>query len=1332
VLMAMLGTAIICLSFRAVAIVSRSLRASPHGSVGEGDASPRAAVIPRPAFFVIALANPLLQVGTVVASGLLAVKWLLAGEEAGLPLAACFLVITVNTELLIMVSLVAHLRAILVELASCRDVRVRFRGITNLVGAPIGRVCLAWNMIAMVILLVCLREQPWKFLAWQGATLGILAWANASFSGIGASAWSDIRPLAAKVTPVMELSELMTCESPPAGMDSQTPGAELPTCEPGLRATLATLWYGTWYFNEEDGFLLRRRQDLLQQAFPTFPLLRGAHAVVVAALSLLSFGVPTFLVSYCMLQTPQLQLCDAVGGNIHPSFDPWASHHYVILREEWTAAVSFDFEMDLGQAARFGFCCSSTPCATQPVPKHQRSDRTLMNGRVAQHEFGTCSLILQGLRQRKYEFTVLAPRSLNMSLQLGRATASFQEFEVERHLYDSSLPLPSRSRELCFSATLSWDPTHIGLDSTVQLCRHQPGSCQPIPVSRAKGVVSFNHGIVGTDAGGGPFDIVVLLVFRATQHPASGWNSTYTVQVNVFSIEQRLAELARQISTQARRDALAGWHVNSEAAEAQHEYEVAIRERNKLIQQAYDDQSAASHGLEDADNMLTFVAVGLTGTGKSELCHWMTGDEQACSPSSTMPHTSDVTILDRLPFKDKRYRLLRWIDTPGRGDTRGDEKDKELWNNTMAKLRATRQRVDRIVWVLNAAWQRGASMRQLMIKELRRSFGIHLYKHLDLVFNFLPHVANKSEYLEQVLLPQRQKFLDWIMEQEMNLFSWPAILKDRIQHEINETGFYGVNIHPKFLAELPEHLPLSAPYLQQFPPFSYPAGVDELIRMHDKAEKIHNKSSWLNVDDEHPRIGPGILKNYTHTAFECGLKQQLQKGRRRMLVPGFVAIYVNLSGEYFTADDSAILLPTTVECGDPEAKGWPHDWHNHTALAVSPPSNNSGTYRFEWHHKSSQICFCEAPSCSEAWRFGQKLELPTNLEASAGVCDNVTSKLRSDHISGSASKWSGIAAVDGHLFAVPESANTVLVVDLNGSSPLAIDRVYVHSSGGGGGQQPIKLATMGADKWQNPVTFEGKVYAAPRDATDVLVIDATTKDLTRMKILDEDGSVYESSARDKWTSLAFANDYMYMVPGQSHYVVVHSLSLGNFSWIDISTYSPNLHGGYLEKIKFWGCLVVNGELFATPYSADHVLVIDTLTRNISTISTEDLYEKGPKKWSGLVHVQDRLYAAPSNADRLLVVNIAAKTLDSIDTRLVAHGKNKWSDIVAVGSRLYGIPDETETLLIVDLTTSLAYGLSTGERAQQRWSGAVVVGDRLFACPRDADYLLVVNVSVNIS
>ena len=57
------------------------------------------------------------RIGSTLSLGLLATKWVLAGEQAGYPLVACFCMVSANTELLAAAGLIAHLRSLLVKLA---------------------------------------------------------------------------------------------------------------------------------------------------------------------------------------------------------------------------------------------------------------------------------------------------------------------------------------------------------------------------------------------------------------------------------------------------------------------------------------------------------------------------------------------------------------------------------------------------------------------------------------------------------------------------------------------------------------------------------------------------------------------------------------------------------------------------------------------------------------------------------------------------------------------------------------------------------------------------------------------------------------------------------------------------------------------------------------------------------------------------------------------------------------------------------------------------------------------------------------------------------------
>lgn len=68
--------------------------------------------------------GPLSRIASTLSLGLLAAKWILAGEQAGYPLVACFCMVSANTELLATAGLVAHLRSLLVKVAIQRQAAV--------------------------------------------------------------------------------------------------------------------------------------------------------------------------------------------------------------------------------------------------------------------------------------------------------------------------------------------------------------------------------------------------------------------------------------------------------------------------------------------------------------------------------------------------------------------------------------------------------------------------------------------------------------------------------------------------------------------------------------------------------------------------------------------------------------------------------------------------------------------------------------------------------------------------------------------------------------------------------------------------------------------------------------------------------------------------------------------------------------------------------------------------------------------------------------------------------------------------------------------------------
>ena len=414
----------------------------------------------------------------------------------------------------------------------------------------------------------------------------------------------------------------------------------------------------------------------------------------------------------------------------------------------------------------------------------------------------------------------------------------------------------------------------------------------------------------------------------------SNLSSTYTFTLLATELLGKLQDLARKVSSLgAEIVSMQEFGENSKIPPAQQRLEKLKQERDDLLRNAHHASDAMDFD-SDVRGKPTFLAVGLTGTGKSELCRWMTGDVEKCKTSnSTVSHTSHVVRVSSRAFKDEKLPLIEWLDTPGRGDTRGEAKDQELWNNTMIDLRTDSARsIDRVVWVFNAAWQRGTADRELMLEELRKSFGIHLYKHLSIVLNFLPQATNKT-LNQETLHAQRLKFINWIMTVEDKTFdwtSWPK-LREGVKTEVENLDVYGVNLDPKVYRQIPEKLPLSAPYLTQFPPFSHPAGAQNLISLFNAtASQKKRRDQGLPVDNPHPQVGPGTMKD-VHVIGVCEFQRL---GQTEHLVYAASRI-VQISGKELSPGDRAILVPKSAKCGDPDATNWPSTWQSN----IKEPTN---------------------------------------------------------------------------------------------------------------------------------------------------------------------------------------------------------------------------------------------------------------------------------------------------------------------------------------------------------------------------------------------------------
>lgn len=286
-------------------------------------------------FFVAALANILIRLGSATGHGLLAINWVLAGAEPGMQLVACFVLVAINTHMLSSVALVVHLRSLLAAVAIYHQSRVKFEGISHLWGAPAGIACLALNGLSTAILLAHLYERPERIVTWLATAAGFLLWANSSFRSVGlmdGQTWKEISE-----------SEL---DDSAISVSDFLRNLGIRLDDEADRATAAPLWLQILRFNfkHDDELLLRHRQALLRRAYPQSPRLRIAHGATVLLLALLSSAVPALLVAHCLSRVPLLRDVELVGGVYFPSLSSSRQDYYIAIEDSGSNGIRRDLE----------------------------------------------------------------------------------------------------------------------------------------------------------------------------------------------------------------------------------------------------------------------------------------------------------------------------------------------------------------------------------------------------------------------------------------------------------------------------------------------------------------------------------------------------------------------------------------------------------------------------------------------------------------------------------------------------------------------------------------------------------------------------------------------------------------------------------------------------------------------------------------------------------------------------------------------------------------------------------------------------------------------------
>ncbi|CAE7247668.1 unnamed protein product, partial [Symbiodinium sp. CCMP2592] len=401
--------------------------------------------------------------------------------------------------------------------------------------------------------------------------------------------------------------------------------------------------------------------------------------------------------------------------------------------DDKTKNIRLTFDVGRGEVARAWFCCGGGKCQEAEMRPEEHSKQLTWTHGIPETQFGSmCQLSLFGLQTGRYNFKVLAVKSLpepvvdGSALLDGMEPATWQWSQREYVQMVVVQDVPGATVSLMLKARVH--PTlhcegrrgSAGEFSTANITAVEDGwkgVLQTVSINRNSSRASWSTQLVLRSAAGKETAMV-----------------TYSFQLTVLSVSEYIKELIEQVASLQRQMALPGSIEGGSQDQLGDELDKWTLRRNFFLEQAWSLQQSESPRRDTSPGNLTFVTLGLTGTGKSELCRWMTRNEEQCKTGSEMEsHTADVITVLGHAFGDDTQPFIEWIDTPGRGDTNGPARDDELWRQTKNSLLDICQDgrpIHRIAWVVNARWQRGTTERENIFRQLRNTFGFHLYKHL--------------------------------------------------------------------------------------------------------------------------------------------------------------------------------------------------------------------------------------------------------------------------------------------------------------------------------------------------------------------------------------------------------------------------------------------------------------------------------------------------------------------------------------------------------------------------------------------------------------------------
>lgn len=222
--------------------------------------------------------------------------------------------------------------------------------------------------------------------------------------------------------------------------------------------------------------------------------------------------------------------------------------------------------------------------------------------------------------------------------------------------------------------------------------------------------------------------------------------------------------------------------------------------------------------------------------------------------------------------------------------------------------------------------------------------------------------------------------------------------------------------------------------------------------------------------------------------------------------------------------------------------------------------------------------------------------------------------------------------------------------------------------------------------------LNGKVYGIPGIAGDIMEIDPVTRTTTTFGTF--------TPVSNGWTGAVLApNGFIYAIPADATEVIK----------IDPDNKTTTTFGSIPAGDKYWGgVLAEDGKIYCIPYAGNEVLVIDPNNDTLETFGDISAITVSTSKWAGGALAPNGLiYCAPTGSqNQVLIIDPVGRTLGSI-TGVTSTGYQ--GAVLAPNGRIYCIPGGSLNILEIDPETdTLRYApLPSNAGGSDSWFGGVL-------------------------